>query len=88
MDISTLLNRVNEFVINPIIILLFSVALLVFFWGIFVFIKGAASEEVRKKGKSAMEWGIKGLLIMVGVYGILRVVLTTFGITPPGYLGF
>lgn len=88
MDITILLNRVNEFIVNPIIILLFAVALLVFFWGIFVFIAGAASEEVRKKGKIAMQWGMYGLLIMVTVYGILSVALTTFGIPLPKYLGF
>lgn len=86
MDITALLNNVNAYILNPIIILLFGVATLVFFWGIFVFIAGAASEEVRSKGKKSMEWGVKGLLIMVCVYGILSVVLKTFGVDLPDYI--
>lgn len=66
---------------------MFGVALLVFFWGIFQFIAGAANEEARSKGKTSMLWGVRGLFIMMAVYGILRILLTTFGIKGPGYLG-
>lgn len=76
-----LLNRINEVILNPIIYLLFAVALLVFLWGIFQMINGAASDEARSKGRQNIMWGIIGMLIMVSVYGILNIVLNTFGIT-------
>ena len=79
---------INQYILNPIIILLFTVALLVFFWGILQFIAHSASEEGRQKGKSAMDWGIKGLFVMMVVYALIRIVLNSFGIPLPSYLGF
>lgn len=76
-----LLNSINEVILNPIIYLLFAVALVVFLWGIFQMIRGAASEDARSDGRRNIMWGIIGMLIMVSVYGILDVILNTFGIT-------
>lgn len=76
-----LLNKINEVVLNPIIYLMFAVALVYFLWGIFQMISGAASDEARSKGRQNIMWGIIGMLIMVCVYGILAVVTGTFGIT-------
>lgn len=84
--INALLNRINEFVLNPFIILLFVVALIVFFWGLVEFIYKAGSEDGREVGKRNMMWGIIGMFIMVGVYGIINIILATFGIGGPDYL--
>lgn len=76
-----LLNRISDVILNPVIYLLFAVALIVFIWGIFQMVSAAASEEARITGRRNIMWGIIGMLIMVSVYGILNVVLGTFGIT-------
>jgi len=76
-----ILNKINEVILNPIIYLMFAIALVVFFWGIFQMISGAASDDARSKGRQNIMWGIIGMLIMVSVYGVLAVVLGTFGIT-------
>lgn len=83
-NLNDLLNGINQFILNPLIGLLFFVALFVFLWGIFKFIGNAASEEARETGKRNMMWGIIGMFIMIAVYGIIRLVLGTFGITGPG----
>jgi len=88
MSITSLLSSIDKYVLNPIIVLLFAVALLVFAWGILLLIAQAGNEEQRKKGKQALEWGFKGLFVMISVYGILNIVLNTFGIKPPPFLGF
>lgn len=80
MDINLFLSRVNEFILNPLIILMFVVALLVFFWGLVEFIYKAGSEEGREVGKRNMMWGIIGMFIMIGVYGIISLILGTIGI--------
>ena len=87
MTINSLLGKINEFILNPIIILLFVVALLVFFWCLVEFIYKACSEDGRETGKRNMIWGIVGMVVMVSVYGIIRLVLNTFGIPYPDYLG-
>lgn len=88
MKINSLLGKVNEFILNPLIILLFVVALIVFFWGLVEFISKAGSEEGRETGKRNMVWGVVGMFIMVAVYGIIKLILATFGVPLPPYLFF
>lgn len=83
MDITTFLNKVNQFILNPVILLLFVVALVCFFWGLFQFIGNAGSDEGRETGKRNIVWGVIGMFIMVAVFGIIKIVLKTFDIGPP-----
>jgi len=80
------LNIINGLIINPLILLMFSVAVLVFFFGIFQMIANNESDESREKGKQNMIYGILGIFIMVSVYGIIRFLLATFGLDSSGYL--
>lgn len=75
------INRFLDQIVNPIIILLFALALVYFLYGLVVFIANADSDEARDTGKSHMLWGIIGLFIMVSVYGILKIVIGTVGIS-------
>jgi len=86
MSIDSFLGRVTEYILNPIIVLMFVVALLVFFWGLVEFIHKAGSEDGRETGKRNMMYGIIGMVIMIGVYGIIRITLATFGIDTPEYI--
>jgi hypothetical protein len=45
------------------------------------FIRGANSEDKRTAGRQHMLWGFVGFLIMFGVWGIINILLNTFGIT-------
>lgn len=83
MTINGLLNNIISFILQPVIILLFAVALVTFFWGIVQFIATSNTDEGRETGKRNIVWGVVGMLIMFGVYGIIRVVLGTFGIPSP-----
>ena len=88
MSVIPLLSRINEIILNPIIVLLFAVALLVFFWGIVKFIAKNSDTTAREEGKKTMIWGIVGMFIMVAVYGIIRIILATFGIDRTGQYPF
>lgn len=81
-SISELLGKINEFILNPLIVLMFAVALLVFFWGLVEFIAKAGSDDGRDRGKRNMVWGIIGMFIMVSVYGIINLVINTIGVSP------
>ena len=76
-----LIFKVNEVIVNPIIILLFGIALVVFLWGIFEFLAQSSNDEARSRGKRNMIWGLIGMFIMFSAFGIIRLVLGTFGIT-------
>ena len=76
-------GKVVDNIINPLVVLLFGIALLYFFWGMVQFILGADDETKRGAGKQHMVWGIIGLVIMIGVFGIMAILIKTFGITLP-----
>ena len=78
--LNAFLGRVTVQIVNPIILLLASVAFVVFLWGVFEFVAHAADETRRKEGKSAIMWGLIGLVIIFGAYGIINVVTNTFGV--------
>ena len=80
------LTKVNAVILNPLITFGFAVALLLFLWGLFEFIRNPADAENRKKGQNNIIWGLVGLLIMFSVFGIIKVILGTFGLPQPGFL--
>lgn len=80
---STILERFIDAVITPVIYFLFVVALFVFMWGVFQMMYHADDESERKQGRQNILWGVIGFVIMVGVYGLIRIVTGTFGIPDP-----
>lgn len=81
-----LIYRINEFIINPLIWVGFGWAVIIFFWGLYEFIRNTDSDEGREKGKLNIFYGIIGILIMVSVYGIINFLLVSFGIDKPTIL--
>jgi len=83
--VTAFLTKVNAVILNPLITFGFAVALLLFLWGLFEFIRNPADAENRKKGQNNIIWGLVGLLIMFSVFGIIKVILGTFGLPQPGF---
>ncbi|MGH7175517.1 MAG: hypothetical protein ACREGR_04130 [Minisyncoccia bacterium] len=75
------LAKVVTQIVNPIILLLAAGAFVAFLWGVFEFIRNAADSSAREEGQRAILWGIVGLVIIFGVYGILNLALGTFGLS-------
>ena len=84
MDFKVLLGKIAELIINPLIILGFVIATIYFFYGIFELIYKA--DEDNDDHKKNIMYGLIGLFVMFSVYGILRIVLDTFGISDRGLL--
>lgn len=74
------LGKVIEQIINPFILLMVAVAFVVFLWGLFEFVKSAGDKAAKEKGRYAIMWGLIGLVVMFGAYGIVNVVLDSFGV--------
>ena len=54
---------------------LFSVAMVAFIWGAFMYvIAGSTDEEMQEKGKVVMLYGLLAFVFMVFVWGILQVI--------------
>jgi FtsH-binding integral membrane protein len=73
------LGRVNKHIINPLIVLLFTAALVYFVLGLFKLMKKDDSKAL-EEGKQHMLWGIVGMAIMVSVFGIMSFITTTIGV--------
>ena len=82
ISIVDFLYKLNYYILNPFIVLLFAVSFVYFVYGV---IKFLATEEgdkggVRLEARNSLLWGVVGMLIMFSVYGLIRFVLATFGI--------
>ncbi len=76
--VTDLLGKIANLILNPLIVLGFTVATAFLFYGIAEMIwKSDSKDEVSKNN---VKYGIIGLFIMFSVYGILNLVLDTFGI--------
>ena len=80
--LNSFLDKVVAQIINPIILLLAACAFVVFLWGVFEFVAHAGDETKRSEGKKAIMWGLIGLVIIFGAYGIINIALGTLGINP------
>ena len=76
------LNTVIVQIINPMILLLSAGAFVVFLWGVFEFVLHAGDATKRGEGRKAILWGLVGLVIIFGAYGIINIALSTFSIAP------
>ena len=77
MTSSTIVSALIVNIIQPLIKLMFILAILIFIWGGVEMIINASSDEARSTGQKHMMWGLIGLFIMFGVYGILNLIVNT-----------
>lgn len=63
---------------------MFVVAVLIFLYGLVEFLAQANNEEIRNIGKRHMLWGIIGIAIMISVFGIMQLIISTLGVNAPG----
>jgi|SRR3989338_6185524 len=76
--IGNLICRVHQ-ILNSIIPVLVALGVIYLVWGIVqYFIK--SEEEAKKKGKDRIIFGIVGLAVIVGLWGLVNVVVTTFNL--------
>ena len=78
--LDTFIANVDALIINPLILFLFALALAYFLYGVFEFIMNGENDEKKTTGKSHMLWGIIGLTIMMGVWAVLNMIISTFNI--------
>jgi len=78
-SMKTLVQSINDTIINPLILFLFALALVFFLYGVLRYLLNPDNEEVRKGSKQHILWGIIGMFIMVSVFGIMNLILNTIG---------
>jgi hypothetical protein len=66
-------------ILNMLIPIIIALTLLIFFWGLFNYVR-AAGGKGSDNGKKVMIAGIVALFIMVSIWGIIRLVQNTLGV--------
>ncbi len=65
-------------ILGRIVPVIFSLALLYFFWGVAKYIYSSGDEKAAEEGKAVMLWGVIGLFVMVSIFGILQFLKRSF----------
>jgi hypothetical protein len=76
----TILDTLNlvSTVIGLLVPIIISLALVVFFWGMVVYLAKMGDDTERKKGLQLMIWGVVAIFVMVSIWGIIGLLQSTF----------
>lgn len=69
-----------DLVVNPVVQLLFALAIVYFLYGVFTYIRKSDDPGERQTGGRHIIWSVIGIFIMVSVWGIIRVLKSTIGV--------
>lgn len=81
--LGTIMLKVNTYLINPLITLLFGIAIVLFVVGLVEYLAQKDNADAATKGKRHMVWGIIGIFIMVSVFAIMRIIINALGVELP-----
>jgi len=84
--VNTILNTVSD-ILDLVIPILLIIATVVFLWGVIQYLTAGADEERRASARSLMIYGLVALFVMVAVWGIVKVLVTTFNVGGSGIPG-
>jgi len=73
------LDTVTDF-INRLIPFVIGLAVLFFIWGLIKYITAGGDEGSRKEAINTIIWGIVVLFVMVSVWGLVNILVNTFGL--------
>ena len=76
-DTCAILSRLIAYIVNPLLILLASLAVMVFVWGVVQYLWKLRGGESSSDGKQHMLWGLVGLFIIVSTMALLTIISNT-----------
>lgn len=76
--IQGLICKLNE-ILAAILPFLIALGVVYFVWGVITYVI-SSDEEAKKTGRNRMIYGIIGLVVIVGLWGLVRLVTNSFGL--------
>lgn len=77
-EVKKLISGINQYILNPIIIALFAVALVFFLFGVFEYLwKSHKDPGAIQAGAKHIGWGLVGMFIMISVFSLIQVLANT-----------
>ncbi len=67
--------------LNIVLVLLFAIITIYFIWGVIQYVTAGGDDEKLAKGKQHMLWGIIGLAVVAGAWGISQLILNYLGVS-------
>lgn len=80
--IYTISTQISD-IINLLLPVVFGMAILAFFYGIFLYIFTQGADD-KAQGKQVMLWSLVAIFVMASLFGIIQVAQTTLGISNTG----
>jgi hypothetical protein len=81
--LTTILTPIITNIIEPGLLFLFGLAFAYFVFGVAKLIRKADSEEGRTEGGNHILYSSIGMFIMIGAYGLIRLIASTIGAQSP-----
>ncbi|MEI7810277.1 MAG: hypothetical protein WCI41_01830 [bacterium] len=79
VGIQAVICKIGE-ILNTLIPILIVLGVVYFVWGVIQYVIFASDEEAKKAGRNKMIMGIIGLVVIVGMWGLVKIVTSTFGL--------
>jgi uncharacterized membrane protein len=76
-DFGKAIDPVINNIVNPVVALMFAVALVVFTYGVLRYVWGSSDGDARTHAKYSMIGGVVGMLIMTSAWGIIYLIANT-----------
>ena len=74
------LQRIQDTIIEPLILLFVALGFLVFIYGVVEYIWGLSTDTKAKElGKQHILWGILGMFVMAGAFGLFKLMVRILG---------
>lgn len=80
--LGTILCKINE-LLGVIVPILIALGVVYFIWGVVQYVIGT-DEEAKAAGRQKIIWGIIGLAVIIGVWGLVGILNRTFGVGAAG----
>jgi hypothetical protein len=82
-DVTGLITNISD-VFSALVPILIGGAIIAFLFGVLRFVFNAGKEDKRAEGRNFMIYGLIGIVVMVSVWGLVRFVMNTLGVTNSG----
>lgn len=76
--INGILCKVSQ-ILGAVVPVLIALGVVYFVWGVITYVI-ASDEEAKKSGRNRIVYGIIGLAVIVAVWGLVKILTTTFGL--------
>ena len=73
----TLVNKINSQIINPLIGLLFALALIYFLYGGYDYLSNVDNSKKKGEGLTRLWYGLIGMFLIIAVSGIINLIAET-----------